>query len=117
MFYYPKSFTLKSLLTSQEVFTNVARFALHLIPEKKRTMNIGESLVIAVALAIRPARCASAVLLTYLWELTQLPVIISLFSEPITLSYASMLYTCYTSNIIKLVSPLSRFLNPFKRYL
>ena len=30
MFYYPKSFTSKSLLMSQEVFTNVARFALHL---------------------------------------------------------------------------------------
>ncbi len=38
MFYYPKSFTLKSLLTSREVFTNVPRFALHFIRENKRTI-------------------------------------------------------------------------------
>ncbi len=38
MFYYPKSFTFKSLLTSQEVYTNVAGFALHLIRENKHTM-------------------------------------------------------------------------------
>ena len=38
MFYYSKSFTFKSLLTSQEVFTNVAGFALHFIRENKHTM-------------------------------------------------------------------------------
>ena len=38
MFYYPKSFAFKSLLTSQEVFTNVAGFAIHLIRENKHTM-------------------------------------------------------------------------------
>ncbi len=35
---YPKSFTFKSLLTSQEVYTNVVGFALHLIRENKHTM-------------------------------------------------------------------------------
>ena len=51
MFYYPKSFTLKSLLTSQEVFTNVAGIALHFIRENKRII-IPENLI-DVGLAIR----------------------------------------------------------------
>ncbi len=84
MLFYPKSFTLKSLLTSHEVLTNVARFALHLSWRKQSHHVISDSLIlIAVALAIRLARCARAVLFTYLWEFTQLPVIISIFSEPL----------------------------------
>ena len=44
MFYCPKSFTLISILTNQEVFTNVAWFALHLFRENKRTI-IPENLI------------------------------------------------------------------------
>ncbi len=85
MLFYPKSFTLKSFLTSHEVLTNVARFALHLIGENNPSHNVisGNLILIAVALAIRPAQRARAVLFTYLWEFTQLPVIISIFSEPL----------------------------------
>ncbi len=78
MFYYPKSITFKSLLTSQEVYTNVAGFALHLIREKHHV--ISENLI-AVALAIRIEQlafiitsalctCARAVLFTLIFGLT-----------------------------------------------
>ena len=57
-----------------------------------------------------------------LWQLTQPLVIISIFNEPITLNYASMLHTCYTNESlpvsnIKLNFHCRVFLNPFENYL
>ncbi len=70
MFYYPKPFTFKSILTSQEVFTNVARFVLF---KKTNTPNIGDLIAEALASMIfnnnnihyyQPVNCAIAVLFT-----------------------------------------------------